>query len=70
MGEKFVFVFVFVFGLLALFCFKDQFCQALVHGQCMTELILKIQDVFSWWSKTHLSVKAFILFLFFDGIMK
>ena len=28
MGEKFVFVFV--SGLLALFCFKDQFCQALI----------------------------------------
>ena len=70
MGEKFVFVFVVVFGLLALFWFKDQFCQALVHGQCMTELILKFQDVFSWWSKTNLSVKAFILFLFFDGIME
>ena len=39
-------VFVYVFGLLALLCFKDQFCQALVHGQCMTELILKTQDVF------------------------
>ena len=44
MGEKFVFVFV--FGLLALFCFKDQFCQALVHGQCMTELIIKFKMCF------------------------
>ena len=69
MGERFfVFgiVFVFVFELLALFCFKDQFCQAL----CMTELILKTQDVFSWWNKTNVSVKAFILFLFHEGIME
>ena len=64
MGEKFVFVFV--LGCWPCFVLRINF----VKHWCMTELILKIQDVFSWWSKTHLSVKAFILFLFFDGIME
>ncbi len=37
---------LYVLGLLALLVFKDQFCEALVNGQCFTELILKNQDLF------------------------
>ena len=44
-GLLILFVFLYVLGLLALLVFKDQFRQALTMYQCLTQLILKNQDV-------------------------